>query len=418
MQELETPQAPRSAGVERARTWHIVTCEYPPRPGGVSDYTYLVAKGLASVEDEVHVWCPALPGEAPQAPGVEVHPTLGHFSLSDLRRTGLQLDRFAGPRRLFLQWVPHGFGYKAVNLPFCLWVWYRSARRGDVVDLMVHEPFLGFKKTSLRQSVAALIQRLMMAVLLRTAARVWLSTPAWEQFLRPWEFGPRHVFNWLPIPSNIPVSSDSAAAVEIRRKYAQQDLLIGHFSTFGPSITQTLHATVPQLLRQAHGASLLLIGMGSTAFRLELIRDNPELGQRIHATEYIRDGERLSEHLSACDLLIQPYSDGVTSRRTTIMAALSHGRATVTTTGPLTESFWASSGAVEVTPEADHKRFVEAALRLLQSRRERIALGKNGLELYQREFDVPRVIGRLLNRNSQVPSLPIACGEREPASKA
>ena len=36
------------------------------------------------------------------------------------------------PRRLFVQWVPHGFGYKSLNMPFCLWVW-RRARGGDSV---------------------------------------------------------------------------------------------------------------------------------------------------------------------------------------------------------------------------------------------------------------------------------------------
>jgi glycosyltransferase involved in cell wall biosynthesis len=399
MEELETLQARKPASVERAKKWHIITCEYPPRPGGVSGYTYLMAKGLGSAEREVHVWCPGLPGEAPEALGVEVHPTLGRFSPSDLRRTGRQLNRFPGPRRLFLQWVPQGFGYKGINLLFCLWVWYRSACHGDEIDLMVHEPFVGFTRTNWRQSGAALIQRCMMAVLLRTAARVWLSTPAWEQFLRRWEFGRQHVFQWLPIPSNIPVSSDPAAVLEIRRTYApRQALLIGHFGTFGSSITRILRAVVPPILKQANGASLLLIGMGSRAFRLELIRDNPELDQLIHATEYILEPERLSEHISACDLLIQPYPDGVTSRRTTIMAALSHGRATVTTAGPFTESFWASSSAVEITPAADDQKFVEAVLRLLASRKQRIALGKIGLELYQREFDVPRVIGRLDNQ--------------------
>ena len=38
--------------------WHIVTSEYPPDVGGVSDYTRQVAEGLARMGDEVHVWCP------------------------------------------------------------------------------------------------------------------------------------------------------------------------------------------------------------------------------------------------------------------------------------------------------------------------------------------------------------------------
>src|ERR1700683_2694715 len=192
-----------------------------------------------------------------------------------------------------------------------------------------------------------------MADLLRAAARVWRSTSTWEPYLRPWQFGRRHTYHWLPIPSNVVVSSDAAAVLEVRRKYAPHGLLIGHFSTFGSSITQMLCATIPPLLRQANGACLLLIGIGSGVFREQLIRDHPELDQRVHATEYISEEQRISEYLSACDLLIQPYPDGVTTRRTTIMASLAHGLPTLTTSGHLTEPFWASSGAVEVTPAGE-----------------------------------------------------------------
>ena len=48
-------------------TWHIITGEYPPAPGGVSDYTEAVAAGLAAAGDEVHVWCPAASGLLPSA---------------------------------------------------------------------------------------------------------------------------------------------------------------------------------------------------------------------------------------------------------------------------------------------------------------------------------------------------------------
>jgi hypothetical protein len=38
--------------------WHLVTCEYPPQVGGVSDYSLAVATGLAAAGQTVHVWCP------------------------------------------------------------------------------------------------------------------------------------------------------------------------------------------------------------------------------------------------------------------------------------------------------------------------------------------------------------------------
>ena len=46
--------------------------------------------------------------------------------------------------------------------------------------------------------------------------------------------------------------------------------------------------------------------------------------------------------------MLQPYPDGVSSRRTTVTSLLAHGCAVVTTRGPLTEGLWQESGAVDV----------------------------------------------------------------------
>jgi glycosyltransferase involved in cell wall biosynthesis len=375
--------------------WHIITCEYPPQSGGVSDYTYLLAQGMASRGDEVHVWCPAGPGKSPEIGGVEVHADLGKFSAKDLRAAGRQLDRFPHPRRLLVQWVPHGFGYKSLNLPFCLWLWHRSAKHGDRVELMVHEPYLPFLKGHWRQNAAAVVHRLMTLVLLRTADRVWVSTPAWEERLRPYEWGRHHTFNWLPVPSNVPTVNDAAGAAAIRRQYAASGLLVGHFGTFGPPIVPMLRAILPPLLRRANNASLLLIGVGSSAFRESLARECPDLANRIHATGKIEAGDRLSLHLSACDLLVQPFPDGVTSRRSTIMAALSHGRPTITTEGALTEPFWRKSGAVTLAPAGASEAFVELAIRFLENPEARASLGEAGRDFYRREFDIEHVVGLL-----------------------
>src|SRR6266851_6265447 len=145
--------------------WHLITSEYPPKLGGVSDYSRLLGEALALSGEEVHVWCPPALGEQPSFPGVTIHPTLGRFGPSALWKTGRQLDRFHGPRRLFVQWVPHGYGWRSLNLAFCCWVYCR-ALRGDQVELMVHEPFLRFTG-SIKQYIAAALHRLMTGLLCR-----------------------------------------------------------------------------------------------------------------------------------------------------------------------------------------------------------------------------------------------------------
>src|SRR2546426_705918 len=106
--------------------WHLITSEYPPQSGGVSDYTHLLATGLAAEGETVHVWCPSSSGEPLQPGSVAVHRELGNISPSDLCRVGLKLNQFPAPRRLLVQWVPHGYGYRSMNLPVCLWLWQRA----------------------------------------------------------------------------------------------------------------------------------------------------------------------------------------------------------------------------------------------------------------------------------------------------
>ena len=146
--------------------WHIITCEYPPQVGGVADYTFLLAGKLARYGDTVHVWHP--PGSAdppPTEPGVTAHPEMGSFSSHDLRRVSCLLEQFPPPRRILLQWVPHGYGRRSMNLSFCRWIATR-AKKGDVLDAMVHEPFLSFSAKSWRHNFPAAVHRLMMSTLL------------------------------------------------------------------------------------------------------------------------------------------------------------------------------------------------------------------------------------------------------------
>jgi hypothetical protein len=156
--------------------------------GGVSDYSRLVARGLAEKGDKVHVWCPSIRADRGD-PGVEVHPVFGAFRPRDLAKAGQELNRFAGPRCLLVQWVPHGFGYKSMNLPFCLWLWQRARWNGDRIYLMVHEPYLPFRPWRWRQNCAAFVHRLMTAVLMNAAHHVWISIPAWESRMTAYALG-------------------------------------------------------------------------------------------------------------------------------------------------------------------------------------------------------------------------------------
>lgn len=374
--------------------WHLITCEYPPQSGGVSDYTYGVAAGLAAKGDDVHVWCPGGRGAAPPDNGVVVHRSLGAITPEDLRQVGKQLDQFPGPRRFLVQWVPHGYGYQSMNLGFCRWLHNRAVRHGDRVEIMLHEPYLAFGR-NLKQTGVAMVHRLMTILLLRAAEKVWVSIPEWEKRWRPYALGRPLLFQWLPIPSNIPLAAKPNTVEAMRHRYAPEGgLLIGHFGTYGWPITSLLTPILNSLVGDSVKRTVLLMGIGSEKFCEEAIRKQPRLDGLIRATGSL-SAEDLSCHVAACDLLIQPYPDGVSSRRTSLMVGLSHGKPIITTIGPLSESFWKSTGALALGPVGDSEAFLQLLRTLGADHEERTRIGRAAQALYRERFDLSHIVSEL-----------------------
>jgi glycosyltransferase involved in cell wall biosynthesis len=375
--------------------WHLVTSEYPTQTGGVSDYSYLIARGLGASGDVVHVWCPAWRGGTLEARGVMVHRMLGHMGPRDLRRTGEMLNRFSSVRRLLVQWVPHGYGYRSMNLAFCLWLWSRATLLGDRVELMVHEPYLAFEKSKWNQSAAAVIHRLMTCVLLRSASKVWIATPTWEARWKVYALGRKVSFQWLPVPSTVPVVGDPENVNRVRGRYlGHQRALIGHFGTYGSHIQLLLMPCLQILVQNREDTVVLLLGRGSKEFCDELRRRCPNAKDRIQATGTLA-AEDLSRHLSACDVLVQPYPDGATGRRTSLLAGLAHGRPTVTTIGSATEAFWFGRRAVVLVPVGDPAAMAAGVDRLLSDSSERARVSEAAQRFYEECFDAKHTIAML-----------------------
>ena len=149
-----------------------------------------------------------------------------------------------------------------------------------------------------------------------SAERIYVSVPAWGTLLK--QTCPRcSPAEWLPVPCNVPTNADTTVVQTIRDHLLPDGgQLVGHFGTFGRSITDLLEPAAVDLLGQARDTKLLLIGRDSGRFREQLVRKYPDIAKRIHATGEV-PMELVSSHLRACDLLVQPFPDGISSRRTT-----------------------------------------------------------------------------------------------------
>lgn len=372
--------------------WHILTGEYPPQEGGVGDYVYALANNLVEAGDEVHVWCPSHAGQGLEQGGVFIHPSFGRFSPGDCMRVGREMRAATKPRRLLIQWVPQTFGFRGANLPFCLWVLFRSVARGDVVEIMVHEPFLRFGGSA-KQRAAAVAQWLMITALLLSASRVWVSTPYWWSLLRPFALGRKLTVGWLPLPSNVPLEADPTRVAEIRSEATDTAWIIGHFGLYGPGKDAYFIPFVETILDRVPDASFRLIGHGSTRTRESVVARRPDLAHRTIAVDGVQKDEAVC-NLAACDLLVQPYIDGISSRRTSAMAGLALGVATVTHAGESTETLWRASKAVLLAdPSPDG--YADAAVAAFGDSAFRKDLSVRAAQFYRERFHIRFVVDRL-----------------------
>src|SRR2546426_2535363 len=279
-----------------------------------------------------------------------------------------------------------------MNLPFCLWLWQRAKLKHDRLEIIVHEPFLAFGGGSRKQDLAAAVHRVMVVILLNAASRVWVSIPDWETQLRPFVLGGKKSFGCLPVPSNIPVIHDPVGVTRVRAKYAFPGApLVGHFGAYDQYMMELMMGLLPSLLGGHDKVSVMLLGKGSLELRERLVERYPDLQESVRATGVL-SAENISRHISACDVMLQPYQDGVSGRRTSVMTALSHGIPVVTNAAQATESCWAETGAVVLTEVGNVTSMSREVNQLLNDSVARKRMSGAALELYQQNFDLEHTI--------------------------
>lgn len=390
--------------------WAILTGEYPPQPGGVSDYTRLVGHELAAAGDAVTVYAPKLPsglrGEAPPSgegaagasPAARQESPLirrlpDHFGPRGLAHLDHALAHRPRPDRILIQYVPHAFGWKGMNVAFAAWVALR--RRLAPVWVMFHEVAFPLRRWPMSHAALGAVTRITARMIAGAADRILVSVPMWGDILHG--LCPRaKVAEWLPVPCNVGTTADPAEVAALRGKYvAPGGLLVGHFGTFGPQIAERLAPAAARVVRDHPAARLLLIGRGSEQFGKPFAAAHPHLADRVTATGELAP-ESAAAHLRACDLLLQPFPDGISTRRGSVMAGLANGVPIVTNLGILSEPFWVGAPGVAVAATPDPEELAAAARAVLAlDPASRAAMGAAAAELYRSRFGIEHTIDRL-----------------------
>ncbi len=385
--------------------WILITGSYPPDHGGVSHYSEHLARELSRGEDRV--WVFTGKGEDPaNTERLKIVRLPSQFGILALREMSRQIEQIPEPRRIFIQYIPQALGpnitlrrNRFLGIPLSLCLWLRSRR--EEIWVMFHELRADVVPgASLPVRVLGSITRWMVRLLMDNCSHAFLSVPRWEREIREDVDDPCPM-QWMPIPSNVPARVNPAMVAAVRRQVLEEDaeLLLGHFGTFKSAMTGMFEGLLPGLLATPR-RRMLLIGQNSTVYRTQLLARHPQLAGRVMATGDVAL-EDVAAAIAACDLMLQPFPDGASSRRSSLMAPLALGRAIVTNLGYWSEPIWAKSGCVDITDFSDRTAALKRIESLISRPERRVVQGERAREVYNDSFSWQRTL-RMINRGDAV----------------
>jgi len=308
-----------------------------------------------------------------------------------IRRLGVEVSYFPdGMRELFgsraqpswvlLEYNPFRYGRWGFAPRLLLDVW--RLRRGRIrVAVMVHEAWLDI--SDWRTGLMGGWQRIQLQALVRQVDAVMTSTEAIARML-----GPAAIH--LPVASNI-TPADVAPEVARARLGIERRTVVSLFGRSHPSRALEYAEAAIAAIAEAQGAdtlTVLNVGADAPAVRtpdgVEVVDCGPQPSVEV------------SLRLRASDLVLLPFSDGVSTRRSTLMAALAHRRPVLGLRGKNTDRILIDApDALALTPVGDVDAFARAAARLTQAPQLMQSIGEEGARLYERRFDWPVTAARL-----------------------
>jgi glycosyltransferase involved in cell wall biosynthesis len=290
---------------------------------------------------------------------------------------------------IILQYNPFLYGRWGIapELPMAM-ARLRTMRHRPIIAVLVHELFVPM--TSWRSTVMGAAQRVQFAAVRRIADLLFSSIEAWARRLGG-ETSRPPCFH-LPVASMLPDRRSSRPAERERLGIDADVVVLAAFGTGHPS-QLSAHVVAAANAVARTGRRVVLLNLGVGAPHLDDLR--PEI--TVH-TPGLLPVDALARRLSSADLFLAPFSDGVSTRRTTTMAALQHGLPVIGTDGRLTDSVLRDAGALRLVPADRTQDFAAAAADLAARRADRQALAAAGRALYVQSFDWPVLVAKLLGR--------------------
>ena len=374
----------------------LVCPHFPPKLCGVGDYSARLASELKKQGHNVAVWTTASASSA----DVTVHTTPLPWNFSKLSRITKEISDFR-PCVVLVQYTPQLYSPEWLGVYPTLPLWIAGLRKktGAAIILNAHEVNYPVE-ASLRGLALGIPQFTQFLGMASCADRVFFT---YEHALKrasrwlPWR---QDKFSWASVGSNIEPKLNAGHAQKLRHEIglSSDTKVLLHFGGAHPSRLFSHVFKAAQLIRDKYGhgnAALVFVGISSDKIKASLTSAGySDLASMAYGVGPL-PSEKVSEWLQACDLVLAPFIDGVSTRRGSVMAAFEHGKAVVTT------KEWSSQGSVPwdqicaAVSARDEQTFAQAALSLLSSPERLQELGENGRAYYEKSFSWPLIAKKM-----------------------
>jgi glycosyltransferase involved in cell wall biosynthesis len=343
------------------RSVALVTARSTTQADGIRDYTHLLRHALQrqSVAADILEWSGRGPARPAHLPGVDA---------------------------LVVQYNPFSFGRWgfAPDLPLFL-ASLRRRRRRPRIAVMFHETYVDMRNA--RWALMGAWQRAQLLAVQACADVQLCSIQRWTERLRRTALG-RPVHH-LPVASNLPDARADRERTRAALGAADDTLVLGCVGLRHPGRLEE------HVLAASHAAAqaarpVLLLDLGPGERTVERLGAHVTLRR----TGFLEE-RALAGHVAATDVFLAPYRDGVSTRRTTVMAALQHGIPVVGTKGHLTDDVLARAPELVLTGPDRPEPFAAAVAVLAGDDGHRERLGAAGRRLYETRFDWPVLVERL-----------------------
>jgi glycosyltransferase involved in cell wall biosynthesis len=269
----------------------------------------------------------------------------------------------------------------------------RLAQSAAPVVCLLHEFVYDHRPLSARGVIWGSMTRAALVPVVLASAALIVTTTERARWLCTRRWLPDRPVAFAPVSSNLPIHRTAQA----RETGA---VSVGVFS-FGAQDVEArcVVEAICALRDRGFDVRLVLVGApgpesGQAAAWRRLLSSGGHEGAL--AFTGVLDPDALADSVQALDLLVHPYVEGPSSRRTTLAAALAHGIAVVALDGPHTWSLLVREGAVALTPPESSGLAAELE-RLVRDAPARKRQGARGLDFYRRFMEPVVVATRLVD---------------------